>query len=467
LNTVPAAEQFVVDTLQSLRIAGSTINSIVISALMKSVLAVQAPQLLEKLSLSRRWCRYWLKRRLGWRFKKATTSGQKLPKDWQQQVLNMKMRVAATASMHGITHKCFVINWDQTAVMLLSTHKYTYHNKEDKQVPVIGLEEKRQITAVVAGALSGELLPMQLIFTGQDKNKKQQKAVPTLDLVTKDRVTTAGWHLTQTSNHWSTQDSMKDYLRCIIDPWIQKKRAEHNCPDSHVILLFDCWSVHKSDEFLNWLKSTYTLYHPVFIPAGCTGKAQPADVVLQRPLKSDFNNEYTAWMNSELMALIKSGANPSQLKVDTGLARMKPLLVKWMYHSWSQLATRTVMIERGWAKCGLADVFDVTVQQQACKLIMTKQLGLESDDQPEEAESTSEADAAMLQEEADACDAEDVEDDEEEMDVDVCLAACIEDTRFVGVRRSARVSAGSADRASKRVAQLLQEQTEQEACYID
>ena len=51
--------------------------------------------------------------------------------------------------------------------------------------------------------------------------------------------------------------------------------------------------------------------------------------------------------------------------------------------------------------------------------------------------------------------------------VDVCLAACIEDTRFVGVRRSARVSAGSADRASKRVAQLLQEQTEQEACYID
>ena len=32
---------------------------------------------------------------------------------------------------------------------------------------------------------------------------------------------------------------------------------------------------------------------------------------------------------------------------------------------------------------------------------------------------------------------------------------------------TARVSAGSADRASKRVAQLLQEQTEQEACYID
>lgn len=71
LSTQPAAEQFVIDTLQSLRTAGSTINSVVISALMKSVPAVHAPSLLTQLSLSRRWCRYWLKRRLGWTFKKS------------------------------------------------------------------------------------------------------------------------------------------------------------------------------------------------------------------------------------------------------------------------------------------------------------------------------------------------------------------------------------------------------------
>ena len=98
---------------------------------------------------------------------------------------------------------------------------------------------------------------------------------------------------------------------------------------------------------------------------------------------------------------------------------------------------------------------------------MSKKLTFENDNQHEEAESTSEADQAMLEAEADACDTEDVEDDEEEIDVDVILAACFEDTPCIGVRRSARVSAGADDRASKRVAQLLQEQTEQEACYID
>ena len=58
---------------------------------------------------------------------------------------------------------------------------------------------------------------------------------------------------------------------------------------------------------------------------------------------------------------------------------------------------------------------------------------------------------------------EDVEEDEEEVDVDVCLAACVEERPVVGVRRSARLQADSSVRARWHLAQLLQEQTEQEA----
>ena len=64
-------------------------------------------------------------------------------------------------------------------------------------------------------------------------------------------------------------------------------------------------------------------------------------------------------------------------------------------------------------------------------------------------------------------DDEDVEEDEEEIDVDVCLAACVEERPAVGVRRSARLQAESSERASRHMAQLLQEQTEQQACYED
>src|SRR5579862_6661325 len=103
--------------------------------------------------------------------------------------------------------------------------KHTYHHVKDKQVPIVGQEEKRQITAVVASTLEGGLLPLQLIFKGQDKNKKERKAVPSLGEV--DTKRTRNWHLTQTYNHWSTLESMKDYIRLIIHPWVQAKAREH------------------------------------------------------------------------------------------------------------------------------------------------------------------------------------------------------------------------------------------------
>ena len=58
------------------------------------------------------------------------------------------------------------------------------------------------------------------------------------------------------------------------------------------------------------------------------------------------------------------------------------------------------------------------------------------------------------------------ENDDEEVDIDVCLAAAVEERPVVGVRRSARLSANAGARQSLHIAQLLQEQTEEEAVYF-
>ena len=69
----------------------------------------------------------------------------------------------------------------------------------------------------------------------------------------------------------------------------------------------------------------------------------------------------------------------------------------------------------------------------------------------------------------DMCDEDDdsyVEDGEEEIDTEVSLVNCIEQKPFVGLRRSSHVSATADERQSLRMAQLMQEQTLQEACII-
>jgi hypothetical protein len=385
LTEHPEVEEYVIDAIVNIRAASGTINSIVISSFFRGFIAAKCPDLMKECSFSRRWCRKWFAHHFSWTYKKATTSGQKLPVDWEEKVARMVKRVSGTAAQHNIVHPCFIINWDQTGVVLMQASKYTYHDIKSKQVPVAGQDDKRQITAVVASTLDGDLLPLQLIFKGQDRNKQQQKAVPALGEV--DTKRTRGWHLTQTNNHWSSLDSMKDYIRGIVRPWVEQKGKELGVVSPHCVLLLDCWSVHKSKEFITWMAKAYPRYHLVFVPAGCTGKAQPADVGLQRPFKCGIVNAFTSWMSNEIHLLVKGGAAPAEVKVDTGLVKLKPWLVRWTWQSWDKLRRNRDMIKQGWDRCGLSQVLDKAQQVEAMRFCIS---------QPAEAD-------VLGEEEEDAC----------------------------------------------------------------
>ena len=408
----PDIEAYVIDAITNIRAAGGTINSVVIASFFRGIVQAKAPEQHRAYKLSRSWCRWWFAQKFPWTYKKGTTSGQKLPVDWEEQVAAMAQRVSSASAQYKIEHPCFIINWDQTAVLLMQASKYSYAPMKEKQVPIVGHDEKRQITAVVASTMGGDLLPLQLIFKGQDTNKRQQKAVPTLHEV--DRKRCSGWHLTQTANHWSSLESMKDYVRLIIVPWMQAKGREMHITHPHCVLLLDCWSVHKSEEFRSWMKKAYPAYHLVFVPAGCTGKAQPADVILQRPFKAGIVNEFTRWMTTEIHLLVKGGAAPSDVKVDTGLPLLKPLLVRWTWSSWRSLKDRRDMIVQGWAKCGLdVSLLKSARQAEAMRFCLSK---------PEELLGEEvQAESAMEPE------SEGEDEDEEKADLDVAgaMTACL------------------------------------------
>ena len=82
-------------------------------------------------------------------------------------------RIAILIDSYEITNPDLIINWDQSGVMLMPTYKHTYNKTGNDQVPIVALEDHRQITAVVGGTLAGNLLPLQLIFTGQQVKSSQ------------------------------------------------------------------------------------------------------------------------------------------------------------------------------------------------------------------------------------------------------------------------------------------------------
>lgn len=102
---------------------------------------------------------------------------------------------------------------------------------------MLGKDDKRQITAVIAASMMNELLPTQLIFKGKTK----------VSIPKSTDASTKLWHLTSSSNHWSNLDTMKDYFSYILEPYRQNMVNKYNiAADSKMIIILDAWSVHRS-----------------------------------------------------------------------------------------------------------------------------------------------------------------------------------------------------------------------------
>ena len=65
-----------------------------------------------------------------------------------------------------------------------------------------------------------------------------------------------------TSNQW---------VEKIIVPYFEKLWAEKKQPKRlHGLVIIDCWSVHRGEEFRVWMKTGFGWIRLIFVPGGCT-----------------------------------------------------------------------------------------------------------------------------------------------------------------------------------------------------
>jgi hypothetical protein len=269
----------------------------------------------------------------------------------------MAQRCAYLVKIHNIPQS-LVVNTDQTGIHLVPTGgSRTWEEKNSKFVRVHGVDDKRQITVAASSAANGQVLPFQVIFQGlisrtlPPMNEGRQVCEDT------------GWHLTYTSNHWSNLDTCKAFVEKILSPYRISQIEELDLPkDQEMVWIIDCWSVHISKDFRAWMKKTSPLIHLLFVPANCTSIFQPADVILQRPFKHAFRQEF----NKYTMEVIKNQLeNSSDVKVDTKMSTLKPSICQWLFIAWRHLTTKLEMVERGWKHTGLPKAFEPEFQKQA------------------------------------------------------------------------------------------------------
>ena len=123
--------------------------------------------------------------------------------------------------------------------------------------------------------MSGDVLPFQAIYAGQTHHSlptSKATAYAEATEVLKFRFESGG------TNHWSTLSTMKSYVHHILVPYFEQYKK---APNQICIWQIDCWSVHRSEGFRQWMHTTYPWIRIHYVPANCTGLFQSCDVGIQ------------------------------------------------------------------------------------------------------------------------------------------------------------------------------------------
>ena len=98
--------------------------------------------------------------------------------------------------------------------------------KGAKHIEVEGVDDKRQITAVFGGSLTGDFLPIQSVYEGLTP-----KCYPSeFDFPT-------DWVISSTSNHWCNEQMMLLYITRILVR-ICRKKERHWCTSGLLIFSY-------------------------------------------------------------------------------------------------------------------------------------------------------------------------------------------------------------------------------------
>jgi hypothetical protein len=333
-------KQKILELLRGIRQSGSAITVATTRGCIMGYLAHYLPEMLVKFKCSDAWVRRFVFRELKWVMRKPTKASKKVPADADYQIENSFFRHVLTFREALIRHAAFQVNMDQTQVVYQNGVGLTFDQLGAEQISVVGLEEKRAFTLVVAISGAGDLLPFQAVFQG-----KTQQSVPSRNAHGREEAQDLGFYFQHsgTSTYWSNQMTMKQWVTDTLVVYWRQKMVEFGVPNQECLLQLDAWKVHRSKEFVEWMRSEYPWITLEFVPGGCTGLWQPCDVGIQRLLKHAIKQHQHQDVVTETLGQLQSGLAPDQIKFDTSIGCLRDRAVSWLVSTWKKLNKRDIV----------------------------------------------------------------------------------------------------------------------------
>ena len=131
-----------------------------------------------------------------------------------------------------------VINIDQAPLSCVNAGKYTFSFKDAKNIPIKGMDDKRQITASFAVSCTGEVLPIELIYAGKSERSLSKYSFP------------PSFSVTFTENNWSNTEKFVEFFKEIIFPCFEDIKRSKSYPlEQHALIIM---ATFKGKAIIHW-----------------------------------------------------------------------------------------------------------------------------------------------------------------------------------------------------------------------
>ena len=239
-----------------------------------------------------------------------------------------------------------IFNWDQTGLNYVPVSNWTMEKEGAKRVEIKGLDDKRQITAMFGGTLTGEFLPMQPVYQGRTTQCHLNSKFPD------------DWHITHSDNHWSNETTMINYIAKIIIPFVRKKHRELKKTEDQVALaIFDEFKGQVTQACCEMLWENKILF--IRVPANCTDRLQPLDISLNKAAKDFLRRRFQEWYSNQILKQLNDGVEVKDLvPVDIHLSTIKPIGAEWIKSMFYYFSNKPEIIRNGFKHVGITGVLN-------------------------------------------------------------------------------------------------------------
>jgi hypothetical protein len=346
--------------LTAIRKAGGIVNRRITISTALGIIRARKPSLLIEnggvVNVNKFWADSILAR-LQMTRRRGTKAAKKLPENFDEMKANFLERISSKVRRFSIPVQ-LIINLDETGARIVPVSAWTLEKKGAKSVPITSIDDKREITVVLACTAAGELLCPQIIYQGSTERCHPPETVNFPE----------GWDIWHSKSHWCTHETMTRFIVNVLEPWATKVKFDLDFPENQRgLVILDVYKAHRTPDVLE--EFSKCCFEVQYVPANCTSELQPLDLSVNKVFKDHLKNSFTNWYGDCVAEAIKEFDDDVEsavaaLRPDLRLSTLKPIHARWLIDSISHLNTTPSIVCRGWEEAGIFGALQSLINKQ-------------------------------------------------------------------------------------------------------